>query len=98
MPSSYSLTAESGVILETWFGDVSIEDIEKLWRDYLADPEVMAIRTTLADMRQAYERLRRENEILHILVRGNADIAAGVGHDADEVMAEARALLSGGEA
>jgi prevent-host-death family protein len=47
---------------------------------------------------QAYERLQHENEILRILARADAEIAAGVGHDADDVMAEARALLSGGEA
>lgn len=41
----------------------------------------------------AYERTQRENEILRILARGEADIAAGLSVDADEVMAEARSLL-----
>jgi len=44
---------------------------------------------------QTYERTQRENEILRILAQGDADIAAGVGRDADDVMAEARALLAG---
>lgn len=44
---------------------------------------------------QAYERTQHENEILRILARGEADIAAGRGRDADDVMAEARALLTG---
>jgi prevent-host-death family protein len=41
-----------------------------------------------------YERARHENEILRILARGDAEIEAGVGFDADDVMAEARALLA----
>jgi prevent-host-death family protein len=42
----------------------------------------------------AYERVQHENEILKLLVQGDADIAAGVGRDAEDVMAEARALLA----
>ena len=43
---------------------------------------------------QAYERVQRENEILRILARGDAEIAAGVGYDAEDVMAEAREFLA----
>lgn len=43
----------------------------------------------------AYERMQRETEMLRVLVQGDADIAAGVGHDAEDVMAEADALLTG---
>lgn len=43
----------------------------------------------------AYERMQREMEMLRVLVQGDADIAAGVGHDAEVVMAEADALLTG---
>ena len=42
----------------------------------------------------AYERTQRENEILRVLARGDAEIAAGIGRDAGDVMAEARALLA----
>ncbi|GAB4292205.1 MAG: hypothetical protein Kow0067_18930 [Coriobacteriia bacterium] len=42
----------------------------------------------------AYERTQRELEILRVLARGEAEIAAGVGYDLDDVMAEARALLA----
>ena len=42
----------------------------------------------------AYERTQRENEILRILARGDAEIAAGVGYDANDVMAEAREFLA----
>jgi prevent-host-death family protein len=43
----------------------------------------------------AYERTQRENELLRVLARGDAEIAAGLGRDAEDVMAEARALLAG---
>ena len=42
----------------------------------------------------AYERTQHENEILRMLARGDAEIAAGIGRDAVDVMAEARALLA----
>ncbi|MDO9099770.1 MAG: type II toxin-antitoxin system Phd/YefM family antitoxin [Actinomycetota bacterium] len=42
----------------------------------------------------AYQRTQRELEILHLLARGEAEIAAGVGYDLDEVMEEARLLLA----
>lgn len=41
----------------------------------------------------AYERAQHELEILRLLARGEADIAAGIGYDLDVVMAEADALL-----
>lgn len=40
-----------------------------------------------------YERTQHELAILRLLVRGEADIAAGRGYDLDVVMAEADALL-----
>jgi prevent-host-death family protein len=43
---------------------------------------------------ETYERTQHENEILRILARGDAEIAAGLGRDAQDVMAEARALLA----
>jgi len=43
----------------------------------------------------AYERTQYENELLRVLARGDAEIAVGIGRDAEDVMAEARALLEG---
>ena len=42
----------------------------------------------------AYERTQHENEILRMLARGDAEIATGIGRDAEDVMAEARALVA----
>lgn len=44
---------------------------------------------------EAFDRVQYENELLRALVRGDAEIAAGHGRDADAVLAEARALLAG---
>jgi len=41
----------------------------------------------------AYERAQYENGLLRALARGDAEIAAGLGRDAQDVMSEARALL-----
>jgi len=41
----------------------------------------------------AYERAQNELEILRLLARGEAEIGAGVGHDIDDVFAEADRLL-----
>ncbi len=44
----------------------------------------------------AYERSEAERELLLLLARGEKEIAAGVGHSLDQVLAEADELLSGG--
>lgn len=43
---------------------------------------------------EAYERTQHENEILRMLAKGDAEIAAGIGRDAQDVMAQARTLLT----
>jgi hypothetical protein len=54
MPISYSIDAQLGIILETWAGNVSAKDLAEYWRSYLANPEVLALRRTLVDLRQAH--------------------------------------------
>jgi prevent-host-death family protein len=44
----------------------------------------------------AYERAEAERELLLLLARGEKDIAGGIGHSLDQVLAEADALLSEG--
>jgi len=44
----------------------------------------------------AYERSEAERELLLLLARGEKEIAAGVGHSLEQVLAEAGALLSEG--
>jgi prevent-host-death family protein len=41
-----------------------------------------------------YERREQDKEILKMLVQGEKEIAAGVGHDLDEVLADADRLLN----
>ena len=42
-----------------------------------------------------YDRAQQELELLRLLARGEREIEAGKGHDLDEVLAEAEALLQG---
>ena len=51
MPISYSIDHEHGHILEVWTGEIAATDLAAYWRGYLADPQVMALRKTLADLR-----------------------------------------------
>ncbi len=44
----------------------------------------------------AYERSEAERELLLLLARGEKEIAAGVGHSLDQVLAEAGSLLAEG--
>ncbi len=43
---------------------------------------------------EAYERGEHERQLLRLLARGEKEIAAGRGHDLDEVLDEADALLA----
>lgn len=52
-PISYSIDRSLGVILEVWRGRVTAKDLQAYWQAYLADPEVMALRKTLVDLRDA---------------------------------------------
>ena len=44
---------------------------------------------------EEYERRERDLEILRLLAQGEKEIAAGVGHDLEEVLAEADEHLGG---
>lgn len=44
---------------------------------------------------EAYERREHERQLLHLLARGEQEIAAGKGFDLDQVLADADAILAG---
>ncbi len=52
MPISYAIDPALGIIFETWTGTVHAGDLADFWRNYLADPEVLACRRTLVDLRE----------------------------------------------
>jgi hypothetical protein len=52
MPISYSIHPSRRFVLEVWSDDVTTRHVKSLWKAYLADREVLAIRKTLADMRR----------------------------------------------
>jgi hypothetical protein len=51
VPITYSIDRENGCVIETWTGDVTARELAALWRRYIADPEVLALRRSLADLR-----------------------------------------------
>ncbi len=55
MPITYSIEVEEGgaIIVETWSGQITGNDLAAHWKVYLADPEVLKIRRTVVDLRNA---------------------------------------------
>jgi hypothetical protein len=53
MPITYTIDREKKLITEIWTGEVTAECLAAYWKRYLDDPEVLAIRRTLVDLRQA---------------------------------------------
>jgi hypothetical protein len=53
MPITYAIDRDAKLITETWAGQIRRDDVAEYWRRFLSDPEVMEIRCTLADLRQA---------------------------------------------
>ena len=47
---------------------------------------------------EEYERARQERQILERLVKGDKEIAIGIGHELEDVMAEADSILAEDEA
>jgi hypothetical protein len=47
------IDSQQGVIFERWSGEVSASDLARYWTSYLADPQVMAIRRTVVDLRES---------------------------------------------
>ena len=52
-PITYSIDQDSGIISEVWRGDVTAADLRRYWGAYLANPDVLALRRTLVDLRAA---------------------------------------------
>ena len=53
LPIRYSVDASNKIIFEVWQGNVTASDLGRYWQQYLADPEVLATRKTLVDLRGA---------------------------------------------
>jgi hypothetical protein len=53
MPITYTIDPEKKLITEVWDGEISDKCLAAYWREYLADPAVLAIRRTLVDLRHA---------------------------------------------
>jgi hypothetical protein len=53
MPITFTIDAERAVIHERWSGEIRAAELGGYWRRILADAEVMAIRRTVVDLRDA---------------------------------------------
>jgi hypothetical protein len=53
MPITYTIDQEKKLITEVWTGEINAECLANYWKRYLDDPEVIALRRTLVDLRQA---------------------------------------------
>src|SRR4051794_24360341 len=53
MPITYTIDRGNKLITEVWTGEINGECLAAYWRLYLDDPEVLAIRRTLVDLREA---------------------------------------------
>jgi hypothetical protein len=53
MPITYSIDHNQNLIMEVWTGEIQAVDLANYWKRYLVDPDVLAIRRTIVDLRQA---------------------------------------------
>jgi hypothetical protein len=53
MPIHYRIDHAARIIEETWVGTVTINDLSDYWRIYLADTDVLSLRRTVVDLRDA---------------------------------------------
>ncbi len=71
MPITYSIDNSLGVIFEVWRGHITVESLGEYWKAYLANPDVMKCRRTLADIREseiAFTGAEISNAITSIVV------------------------------
>lgn len=53
MPITYTIDRAEKLITEVWTGAIAAKDLAAYWKRYLENPEVLAIRRTIVDLRQA---------------------------------------------
>lgn len=75
MPISYSIDRDAQLITEVWTGVIQAADLADYWKRYLEDPEVLAIRRTVVDLREAV--IRFTGTELDSLIRSVVEPALG---------------------
>lgn len=53
MPITYTIDYNQKLITEVWTGEIQAVDLAEYWKRYLGDPDVLTIRRTIVDLRQA---------------------------------------------
>jgi hypothetical protein len=70
MSIAYSIDKRAGIILEVWTGEVTAMDLADHWNRLLTDPDALALRRTLVDLRNC--DLAFSGDELFDLIRGVA--------------------------
>jgi hypothetical protein len=53
MPITYTIQRDQNLIEEVWMGEIRVADLAEYWKRYLGDREVLEIRRTIVDLREA---------------------------------------------
>lgn len=53
MPIQRSIDADNGYTIEVWSGSISITYLKEYWTEFLSDPELLKIRRSIVDIRNA---------------------------------------------
>lgn len=53
MPFSYRVDPHSRIVLSTWSGTITAQELGHHWKDVLADPELAGCTKSIADLREA---------------------------------------------
>ena len=71
MPITYTIDYDQKLIMEVWTGEIRAVDLGDYWKRYLANPDVLAIRRTIVDLRQAVIIFNGSemNYLIHSLVQ-----------------------------
>jgi hypothetical protein len=71
MPITYTIDYDQKLITEVWTGEIRAVDLAEHWQRYLGNPDVLAIRRTIADLRQAVILFNGSdmNYLIHTLVQ-----------------------------
>ena len=59
-PISYRVDQTLGLVVSHWNGEVTVADVERFWAQVLSDPDVLALRRHVADIRAATLHFKEE--------------------------------------
>ena len=82
MPITVSIDKKLGIIREMWVGSISAGEVREHWTRLLTDPEALALRASLSDLREAsldfggWQMRRLIDTVVNPLLQGRDWISA----------------------